>query len=170
MIPYYYYQKNNVVLFYVHEAEQFGLYPISEENEIGCYLLDKYVTELIKQRKIEPLLTYDDSYSGYADPDDIIYADVVNIENDQRLINVWCRSYYAGIDLAERELCVTTNGYFDWTSERSQMIDKIDSNMYELSELKKEWNNIVNRYKPYLKDLYQDYSFESLLEESTDFE
>lgn len=95
--------------------------------------------------------TYEDSYDAYCGCMSIDLHTVTNIENEQRLLHyTWVSDVYAESDEYQRELLTITDKYYDWTSERSRMIDKIIDAMdrgIALAGLKKEWCWRISLYK-----------------------
>lgn len=118
------------------------------------------------------------SESDYAEEgEEITDEAIVNDENEQRLMVdcVWSTIDYHKSDLYVRELLVTTNDHYDWTSERRRMINKIYDSIKndrfdaQKSELEKEWNEIVAQYSDPLgiAEFHDnDINFESLVEEA----
>lgn len=159
-IPHYLYNGAQVVLLDPNDVP--NITPASTSGKYNPYYLNAKLVEAIEDGTIKAHLTYDDCYSGWVGATEIVHTDVVNVENEQRLLSEWVTIPYANTDEAERELCVTTDGYYDWESERSRMIDRIRDGE-DIEELRKEWEDIVRTY--YTRDVDRDYSFDSLLRE-----
>lgn len=96
-------------------------------------------------------LTLDDSDAGkYNGETEIVETEVVNPQNEQRIIVEWVSQSYAESDEYERMLCVDTDSYYDWTSERTKMKNSIRRCLDKYGDidqsLREEWNEIVARY------------------------
>lgn len=120
-------------------------------------------------------LTLEDTDCGYGGEVEIVETGVMNPENEQRIIMAWVSKDYAASDEYERELCATTTSYYDWTSERTKMIDKIQAairNGATIEQTKacvEEWKSIVGRYSNPLGAVFpKDPDFESVLKEAWD--
>lgn len=110
--------------------------------------------------------------------EEITDAPIRNEENEQKLIVdcAWSSVAYHDSDEFVRELLVTTNQYYNWTSERKRMIDKIEDyykqgehSCYTLEGLRQEWEEIVRQYKDPCG--FEEFSgtssdFDSLVEEA----
>lgn len=162
--PIYTYNGNTVILADVADMAQYtDVEPLDTCRGIGAYLATDDVIQLACQHDL-CRETYDDSYSAYSGNVEIIDTEVVNVENPQRLTDEWVSKEYALRDEAERELCVTTDRYYDWTSERSKMIDRVSNALTStVDALRQEWEHIVNGYE-YASDV-DDVDFDSLLQD-----
>lgn len=113
----------------------------------------------------------------------ITNAPIVNEQNEQKLIvdSVWSTINYNKSDVYVRELLVTTDRYYDWTSERRRMIDRIYNVVNDdehgeawknerMKEMKNDWYAICDQYEdPCGFAEFQDRSieFDDLISECT---
>lgn len=139
----YIYDGKKVFLSYEEEidgkkpyAELGGMYAYSIEDYNGC--------------KTE--LTYDDSYGCYSGEVNIVYEEVVNIENEQKInCDVVTEDWY-NRDIAERMLDIETTRYYDWTSKytnfKNDLYDEAkNGEILSKEEIEKRWVEICNEYK-----------------------
>lgn len=165
------YTYNNQQIVLLHDSEVKSLIadvlPVaSMGDKYNPYILTDEIVGLIYAGKIEAHKTYEDGYNEYDEENDggeIVYAEIRNAENSQHLIYDWVGVDWVETDKAERELCVTTDTFHDWTSERRSMIEKLQSGG-NISELKKEWETIVESFNT--SDVYEDYSWDGIIEEA----
>lgn len=157
-----------VVLLYRHEVEQLDstLLPLQDEGSMCAYLLTDVVKKWIEDNRINVCSTIDDCYTReWNGPVEIVNTEVINPENEQKIICAWVTSDYAESDRAERQLCVTTNGYYDWTSTRTKILEKLCDKDANLKELEQEWMEEVSQFSEQaLRDL--DVSWKGLLNEA----
>ena len=140
--------------------------PLSTDGGFHPYELTDELAAAIEAENFLPCGNYEDSYlGGWTEATEIGYNTVRNIENDQRTVIEWTSNEYAMMDEAERELCVTTDRYYDWTSARAEMIRQIEGG-YDIQELEKEWNTKCAEYESVLDSINEDYSFASIIEEA----
>lgn len=146
---------------YRYNSEQVVLLPLDEmdvkplaayDTNYGVYALTPEITERIESGELTVGLTYEDSYGAplLDEEEEIDYRDVQNMENEQRLTYEWVSVEYALQDEAHRMLCVTTDNYYDWTSDRTKMLDRMwqahQDDRLNREECEAEWNEIVNNY------------------------
>lgn len=172
--------KNSEYIFYVYKGEVGILCYLDKdianekgyENDGQIVFVPAYdMAESCKDIADEHCCgTYEDSYDEYGGCMSIDLHTVVNIENEQCLVCVWVSDEYADSDEYQRELCTETDRYYDWTSERTRMIDNIIDAMDEekdLSELENEWCEKVSQYKDPLGFDYHDKAqFSSVLSDA----
>lgn len=96
-------------------------------------------------------LTDEDKWDGqYNGETEIVETIVVNPQNTQKIVVAWVSEAYAESDEYERMLCTDTTCFYDWTSERTAMKDRIRKSIDKYGEinplLEKEWKEIVDRY------------------------
>lgn len=160
-IAYYYYKGIEVVILYNYELEESGIKPVITECDMGVYTLTDELLSYMANNGIQPSVTTDDVYSGYSEPEEIIFATIQNPEDEQKLIEGWVRKSYAEMDEAHRELVVNTDRYYSWTSDRTRFINTNQGNI-NIEEMKCEWDKICARYSaPFDGD---DISFDCLLD------
>lgn len=120
-------------------------------------------------------LDYDDVKSLTYESDCAEYGEEITdatIHDGQKLLfnSVWSSVDYQKSDEYVRELCVTTNSYYDWTSSRKLMLNRIESaSRKELEELRAEWEDIVSQYSDPLgfeEWEAQKADFDSLIQEA----
>lgn len=109
----------------------------------------------IIDKNITPLGTTDDSYSDYS-YGEITDTRCVNPEYEQGLIYGWWHKEYAESDRYVRELLTITNSYYNWTSERSRMADRLEdiltgegsaeSMRRQLARAKQDWEETCSQY------------------------
>lgn len=151
--------EESVVASYIYKGEPgFLMYEQEGKKALDCcggqyfYPMSEFTDkELVRLTSDDVCCTIEDCYVGECADDEMEITDgtVTNPENPQRLINTWVGVDYAKDDEVERELTVTTDRYYDWTSERKKMLDKItnyEEKEYDLSELELEWEKIVRSY------------------------
>ncbi len=128
---------------------------------------------------------YDDD--GVSNEGEEITEDwVVNCENTQHLLYDWCTLEYLKSDKYVRELLVTTDKFYRWTSERKKMIDIIIKDIGDFRECtgikkimktiqhnipyyKKEWENTCSKYEDPLNcEMFDQHSadFNDVLKEA----
>lgn len=154
-----------VVLIYLDEME--GIEPLAAyDTNYGVYALTPEIEPRIEAGELTVGLTYEDSYGApiLDEEEEIDYRDVQNMENEQRLAHEWVSVEYAKQDEAHRMLCVTTDEYYDWTSDRAEMLDRMwqarQKGNLRRKECEEEWEEITNRYgSPFDGD---DTSFDAL--------
>lgn len=117
----------------------------------------------------------------------LVYDEVVNNENEQKLIEEYVTPEYAAFDYAERELCVITDRYYDWVSRREKILNEIlAENEYDeydnlcitpeqAEEYSADWEETIDRVYAEVERTYgvsrveivldADLSFEALLDE-----
>ena len=106
------------------------------------------------------------------DGEEITDAPIRNEENEQKLLfdGVWSTVDYQKSDEYVRELCVTTDRFYDWTSSRKRMLDRIESaSRKDLESLRAEWKDIVSQYSDPLgfeEWETQKADFDSLIQEA----
>lgn len=96
-----------------------------------------------------------------------------NPENDHSLCEQWLTPEEADSDEYIRELCVTTDNYYDWTSERARLINRvladIDDGEIDVDRLARheaDWRETCTRYcDPMGWDYDNDASFSSIMKE-----
>lgn len=158
----YLYEGSEVILLDPNDVP--GFISLVDDGEIQPYKITAELISYIEEHDIAPMLTYDDSYSGYSDPEEILNTTVQNIENEQRLLyNEWVRESYAEQDEAHRELAVTTDSYCDWTSVRAEFIEICSNRDMTEDEMRKEWKDLCSGYSaPFDGD---DITFETVLQQ-----
>ena len=160
----YLYEGSEVILLDPNDVP--GFTSLVDDGEIQPYKITAELISYIEEHDIAPMLTYDDSYSGYSEPEEILNTTVQNIENEQRLLyNEWVRESYAEQDETHRELAVTTDRYYDWTSERTRFIECYPrTRRYKTEdEMRKEWKDLCSGYSaPFDGD---DITFETVLQQ-----
>lgn len=161
----YTFDNQNVVILACSDVPQ--LIPLETCGDLGIYLVEDALEE-------EGLLALDDSYTGYCGKEEIVCDKCVNPENGQRLLEGFWTKDYATADLVRREICTRTTDHHDWTSERTNMENRIfeASDEGEISanyaaELREEWEHTISTYPsvpfPYYTDI--DFpTFEDMLE------
>ena len=180
-IPYYLYDGDKVVLLSDWEMEKSGFDPLVKECDFNPYLLTDELTKYLNDNDITPLRCEDDSYSdNLPDGEEIIFDEIVNVENEQRLIPCWITEEWCKWDRFEREYRVRTDKYYSWTSQRYIYINEINEIFhakaddkefikYKIDSLRKSWEEEIKANKPY-NNMYDvddfDDSFDSLLEET----
>lgn len=159
--------EESVIASYIYKGELgFLMFEQDDKKALGnCgniyfYPASEFTDEeLVELTPDDVCATVEDCYScGPSDDDiEIIDGTVVNPENNQKLIDTWVGVDYAADDKVERELTVVTDRYYDWTSERKKMLDKIayyEEKGFDLSELEFEWEKIVRSYDVSPRDIY----------------
>lgn len=167
--------EKSVVASYIYKGELgFLMYEQDGKKALGnCgdqyfYPMSEFTDEeLVELTSEDVCVTLEDCYGGCADDEpEITDTAVVNPENEQRLIYAWVGIEYAKDNEIERKLLTLTDRYYDWTSERKKMFDKIfdyKEKGYDLSELEFEWKNIVSGYGIEPTDV--NYSWANLMDE-----
>lgn len=99
--------------------------------------------------KEDTQLCIDDVFAGTCvGGEAIIIADIINPENEQKLLrNQFVTKAYYYDDLIQRELFTSTTSYHDWTSERSKFIQKYKNEDNTLEFLETEWDKITSKFK-----------------------
>lgn len=142
------YKYNDVRVFLAYEDDVKGVKPLDTSGNIGAYPIECYNGSTV-------CCTTEEVYIGdYVDDDlEIACCECVNPENDKRLLIGWWSIDYAIRDEFERIFLVATDRYYDWTSERTKMLEKLcnasDDDVVTrevYTELKLEWDNMVNRF------------------------
>lgn len=155
------YTLNGTLVFLAYTDDMPNVAPIEVVGNIGAYSINDY-------NGCDVCLTTDDVYSAPSDGGTaIIAANCVNPENGQKLVEGWWTEQYSKEDEFNREYLTTTDSYYDWTSERTRMINRINGASHEgvitaddYTGLKTEWDNAV---KEYCSD---DTVFDALLDEA----
>lgn len=163
------YNLNGTVVYLADMDDVPGVTPIDYVGNIGAYTVDSYNGCLVR-------CTTDDAYSGVSSDCDtaIISAACVNPENDQRLVEGWWTKEYYTDDLFSREYLTTTDNYYDWTSARTRMINRLVDKSREgvitaeaYSALEEEWDNaVLDAVRGCANYAASDAPFEALLEEA----
>lgn len=145
------YRLNGQLVFLARDYDMPGVKPLDFVAEIGAYRAEDY-------NGCDTMLTTDDIYNGKSiDSVEIVATVCTNPENQQCLAEGWWSLDYAVEDEFEREFLVSTDGYFDWRSERARMKDKIWEFVYDgprngrisvanYCYLKKEWDELVGDF------------------------
>lgn len=115
----------------------------------------------------------DEGADGCEEGEEITDAAIVNPEYEQQLLvdNVWSPVWYAKSDEYVRQLLVTTTKYYNWTSERSRMIDSLYADMKKCSkELDYYDGTETNEEDKKDRDVWMDYLKERLASEKKEWE
>lgn len=120
--------------WYVY-GDQEGVLMYDEDNDQVFFsfleMSDDTANQLISGEK-DVCATYTDSYGGESYGEEIDEYDMVNIENEQKIIyGVWETEKNWKQDKAKREL-VLTDQYYDWSNTAA---DRIYDQLYEDGEL-----------------------------------
>ena len=180
-IPYYLYAGNKVILLNDDEVKKGGFKPVKNEWCCNPYKITSELINYLRDNDITPLRCGEDSYSGIlSNGEEIIFDEIVNFENEQRLIPCWTTEEWQKWDRFEREYRVTTNNYYSWKSQREIYINDINDILccraddkdfikYKIDSLRKEWEEEIKANKPdnsmYDVDDFDD-SFDALLAET----
>ena len=101
---------------------------------------------------------YTDQY-GLCAGDEIIESDLINFENNQKLVYDFCLKEERESVEFQKEYCIITSKFHEWTSRAKIFWDKIrgiefnkslsdEEKCKELAALETEWENEVNKYRP----------------------
>lgn len=152
----YTFNEREVFLLYTDRKEK----PIETFNDVGAFEITSELLMSVCNSDI--IKCYEDSYAGDFYGGAIEIGTVQIYENEQRLVTGWVGVEYAKQDLAHRELAVSTDNYYDWTSERTKFIER-HADTDELDAMGQEWAEICHSYgEPFDGD---DISFAGVLEE-----
>lgn len=114
--------RNNID-FYAHEyIGQVAFIPLSE-------LTEKEIT------KSDCRLAESDYGMGYVEETDIEIQDIVARENEQKLLTVWELSIFKNDNEYQKEMMITTNKYYEWTSYRAEFVEKYSNELLRLTDL-----------------------------------
>ena len=134
-LKFYSYNDKQGILLYESDADELGI----EKKQSYSDCIKFYSFENIKEKNIsaekltgKEQLTYIDSYNGYGGDTDIDETYIRNVENEQQIINCWVELINADTDNYEREMLVTTNQYYNWTSFRAEFIKKYSEEYNQL--------------------------------------
>lgn len=109
----------------------------------------------------DAVLSHEDLMCGEYYGGEIVSTSIVNPENEQKLIEAFVSPEYAEKDEGRRQLCVMTDSYYDWKSERKAIHDSIyrciraaiENDAYNTDTKEKikgvwnrEWEGIVSAY------------------------
>lgn len=141
------YNYNDVLVFLAFEDDVKGVKPLDTDGNIGAYPIECYDGSTV-------CCTTEEVYSGeWVDEVEIVCCECVSPENDQSLLIGWWSIDYAINDEFERTFLVTTDRYYDWTSERTKMLEKLSIASVDdvvtrevYTKLKLEWDNMVSRF------------------------
>lgn len=127
-----------------------GIKPVATNGNFGFYSLASIEGKDITDN--DCALEYYDTYEPrpVSIHEEIVSEEVVNIENDQRLIDCFVSKDLYKQDLYERMLCTETDRYYDWTSELTRVKhyafdNRNRENVKELTEAK--WNEVSKQYE-----------------------
>lgn len=117
---------------------------IDDDGSIGAYRLDEIDFKIDKtDLKKEIYSSYDNSQGC---GDDIVLEFVTNPENSQKLLYAFAHKESYESDLYERELLITTNKYYDWTSARARFVENVARNLGNKQSRLAEWETICKDY------------------------
>ncbi len=142
------YSYNGKPVFIAFTDDVAGATPIEESGNMGVFPVSAY-------NGCNVYCTNDDVYGGDESlGEEIVCTECVNPENPQRLIGHFWTKEYAEQDEFERTFITRTDKFYDWTSERTRMIDKIYDKSEEgcisaddYRELKGDWDRSVSEFK-----------------------
>jgi hypothetical protein len=160
--------------------------PLDYNGEIGFYDFSSITEKIIKEIESGNLnveTTYMGSYCGVEfSGESIGIVKMKNIENEQRIIEVWDEIDEGKSDEYERELCIETNRYYHWDSELSEILGQIrdkvsyihsnyedDEISQEMSEMKlrfnKEWEETIGRFSNPMGHDFKIMTIDEMVEE-----
>lgn len=132
-----------------------GIKPVATNCEYGFYSLSSLEGKDITDK--DCTLEYFDTYepTPINIHEEIVSGQVVNIENDQRLIDCFVNKDLYEQDLYDRMLRTETDQYYDWTSELTRVKDYAYNNrdredVKALTEAK--WNEVSKQYEGFAGD------------------
>lgn len=132
-----------------------GIKPVATKCEYGFYSLSSLEGKDIADK--DCALEYFDTYepTPVNIHEEIVSGQVVNIENDQRLIDCFVNKDLYEQDLYDRMLRTETDQYYDWTSELTSVKDYAYNNrdcddVKALTEAK--WNEVSKQYEGFAGD------------------
>lgn len=140
------YTFNGQLVFIAEHSGVGGIEPIDIDGAgHGVYPIDAY------QVGVDAMLAYDEDYSGASDDGtEIVATECVNPENEQRLVSGFFTVEWAVNDWFTSDYLVTTDKYYDWSSYRSVMIDKLWSEAVDgcitsdmRDECKDQWDESI---------------------------
>lgn len=140
------YEYEGKKVFLAFENEMPEVKPLEICGNTGCYPVEEYC-----KCTGDALLTEDEIYGFACDEvEEICVADFISPENHQYLTSGWVTRSYAAAALVEYKLCVRTNRYYNWTSELTDFIKKVERKAVDgcitteqSKELEEEWNEIL---------------------------
>lgn len=139
-------------VFLEYEEDMPGVKPIQTSAGVGCYPVDAY-------NGTDTCSANDDA--GLLDPEveyEIVDTECVSLGNDQKLSLGWWTKDYAEYDLVNRQLCVGTDRYYDWTSELTRFLRAMCKELEEHpdwfneAEWQKDWDKICEEYTSKVSD------------------
>lgn len=135
------------ILADINNPKLAGIEPIEDDGSIGFYAFAD-IPEGTEITAEDVLLELSDrqageAHSGFA----IVYEEIVNPENEQRLIYEFVDKDWYEDSLFERMLCTETSKYYDWTSDRTRFIDSQANEETFKAEVEAEWEEICSEYK-----------------------
>ena len=114
--------------------------------------------------------TLDHAYSEWVEPVEIICDQIVNPENNQCLSPyTFVTESYFNQDLIERELLTDTTKYHDWTSARTDFINKTRDEVTLREETLAEWKKVCSEITKDFSENGSDFNFDELWENITDY-
>lgn len=127
-----------------------GIKPVATNCKYGFYSLSSLDCKDITDK--DCALEYFDTYepTPVNIHEEIVSGQVVNIENDQRLIDCFVNKDLYEQDLYDRMLRTETDQYYDWTSELTRVKDYAYNNrdredVKALTEAK--WDEVRKQYE-----------------------
>lgn len=135
------------ILSFIDNPKLAGIKPYKDDGSIGFYPFYT-IPEGTEITSEDVLLELSDRQAGEAHSGfSIVYEEIVNPENNQRLIYEFVDKDWYEDDLFERMLCTETSQYYDWTSDRTKFIDSQSEQETTKEEAKAEWEEICAEYK-----------------------
>lgn len=122
-----------------------GISPIAECCDKGFFALADI--EKLNITDDDTCVTYDDGYTCYQFAE-IEIANVMNVENEQRLTEELVACEYAAQDLAYRMLVVDTDDHYDWMSDYTAIKQWIEEGVdYDtLDDIRSHWHSRYGWY------------------------
>ena len=155
------------ILSYIDNPKLSGIEPTENDGSIGFYPFDT-IPEGTEITAEDVLLELSDRQAGEAHSGfSIVYEEIVNPENNQRLIYEFVDKDWYEDDLYERMLCTETSKYYDWTSDRTKFIDSQANEETFKAEAKAEWEEICFKYEG-LNHYSESPDFDEIWKEITD--
>lgn len=169
-LPKYIYRYKGYYVFLADTYKMPGVEPLAVANDIGCYPVSQY-------NGCYSLMTYEDGYSSYEYEEEIMVADVINVEaaDDSLCEDRWTSVDYAAFDRVEQHLCRRGFCY----SELDDIIGDIEAKVerdYETGEkvipysdfrrIEEEWNATIREYEEEYEESVtedNDYNFPEVM-------
>lgn len=151
-LVFYVYDDVEVVLANLDNSKFENVKCLADDGNLGAFPIKDIDFELTKQD-----IRQEYSASYCCDCDDfgaeIVLADVMNVENEQKLVYTFVDKEYAEDDQYQRELMTQTNGYYDWESERTKFINRCaNDTTITAAQAMDEWHKITANYKNHFGD------------------